>query len=101
LRSLEEFRKNHHVQIPSKSTYKISQSLAKKIQIHLKFKINFHFETFSGNQPSLPELAHLASQAVASPLSPASPRRLGVFAERYFPFRLAHSTEAPLLFPDH
>jgi hypothetical protein len=45
MESLEEFRKNPHVQIPSKSPCKNSQSLAKS-QIPLNLKINFR-EIFS------------------------------------------------------
>jgi hypothetical protein len=77
-----------------------SQSLA-KIQIQLKFKNQFLFESsprIRPSQPSSPEPARLTSQAVTSLLSLASLRCLGVFAERCVPFGLAHSAEAPLLF---
>jgi hypothetical protein len=53
LGSLEEFRKNPHVQIPSKSPCKISQNLA-KIQIHFKFETNFRYESSSESGPASP-----------------------------------------------
>jgi hypothetical protein len=49
--SLEEFTKNPHAQIPSKSPCKNSQSLA-KIQIHMNFENQIPFESFPGIQPS-------------------------------------------------
>jgi hypothetical protein len=62
LEKLEEFRKNPHVQIPSKSPYRNSQSLA-KIQIHLKFKNQSPFEISPRIQPSRPSLPALARSA--------------------------------------
>jgi hypothetical protein len=55
LRSLEEFRKNPHVQIPSKSPCKISQILA-KILIHFKFKNQYFFplNLLAGSSPAGP-----------------------------------------------
>jgi hypothetical protein len=75
LRSLEEFRKNPHLQIPSKSPYKISQSPS-KIQIHLKFKIKFPFEFSPGSSPASPthpEPAQPSPQAATLPCEATRP----------------------------
>jgi hypothetical protein len=103
LRSLEEFRNNPHVQIPSRSPCKISQSHS-KFQIHLKFKNKFPFEFSPGSGPAgptHPTLAHLTSQPIGSPLGTTDLKGLGAFAKRRYPFWLAYSTVAPFLFPGH
>jgi hypothetical protein len=57
LRSLEEFKKNLHAQIPPKSPCRIFQILA-KFQIPLKFKNQFSIESSMGIRPDRPSSTH-------------------------------------------
>jgi hypothetical protein len=90
LRSLEEFQKNPHVQIPPKSPCANFQSLGKfKNKI---FNSEILFFAF-GPAP----LASLFSRAEFNLADPASPRVDGVFAEVCFPFWIAPSELATSL----
>jgi hypothetical protein len=92
MRRIEEFRKNPHVKIPSKSPSTHFQSLGKfKNPI---FNSEILFPSFRpgrpcgipGLQPSRLPLASLLSWAESNPTGTASPRVDGAFAEVRFPF---------------
>jgi hypothetical protein len=90
LRSLEEFRKNHHVKIPPKSSSPNFQSLA--IFKNLIFIQKGIFLRISAHPAqACPALACSTSQAAGSPLGPFGPSRVGVFSERRILVDLAHS----------
>jgi hypothetical protein len=86
LRSLEEFRKNPHVNIPPKSLCANFQSLG--IFKNLIFIQKGIFFGFWPIRPSpAPTLARSAPQAAGALLSPS---RVGVFFERRILFDIAH-----------
>jgi hypothetical protein len=76
MRSLEEFRKHPHIQIPSKSPCKIPESPS-KIQIHLKFESpgSGPADQTCPHQPTPP------SQAMPRPPGLVGPRTLGAPSE--------------------
>jgi hypothetical protein len=89
LRSLEEFRKNHHVKIPPKSPPTNFQSLG-IFKNQILFEKEFSSD-FGPSGPAPPALARFAPQATGSPLSPFGPNNFCVFAERRISFDFAHS----------
>jgi hypothetical protein len=97
LRSLEEFRKNHHVKIPPKSPCANFQNPGKFKNPIFNSKISFlHFRPGRpcgplGLWPSRLPLASLSPQAETSLVGPSSPLVGGVSAGVRFPFGFAPS----------
>jgi hypothetical protein len=90
LRSLEEFRKNHHVKIPPKSPCANFQSLGK---LKNSFSLLSARPTLRPTRPLAQPapLAPLLSWAEATLADPSSSCVGGVFAEVRFPFWFASS----------
>jgi hypothetical protein len=91
LRSLEEFRKNPHVKVPSKSPCANFQSLGKFKNPIFNSEILFFAFGLAELAPTrllaqAAPLASLLSRAESNPAGPASPCVDGVFAEVRFPF---------------
>jgi hypothetical protein len=93
LRNVEEFRKNPHIQIPSKSPCKICQIL-RKSQFISNSKIKISFESSIGIRPSPPTLTHLPRRPLPPSRSPLGSWHCGAFTKRCLLFRFVHSSSS-------